>query len=114
MKEKVINRKFSAEFKIQAVRLALSPNILTKDVAEALDIHPLMLSRWKRLYREGKIKPPKNSPQIKIKEIIVHKVKGNSKVAKIERELEILKIEHDLLKKAIRFSLERKRKSSTL
>lgn len=114
MKEKVINRNFSAEFKIQAVKLSLNPNIQTKDVAEALDIHPFMLSRWKKLYREGKIKAQKQSPEIKIKEIVVHKVKGNSKAAKLERELETLKIEHDLLKKAIRFSLEKKKRSSNL
>ena len=114
MKEKVVNRNFSAEFKIQAVQLALSPNIQTKDVAEALDIHPFMLSRWKKLYREGKIKAQTQSPEIKIKEIIIQKVKGNSKTANLERELQTLKIEHDLLKKAIRFSLEKKRKSSNL
>jgi len=26
-----------------------------KGVAEALDIHPFMLSRWRKEYREGKI-----------------------------------------------------------
>ncbi len=45
MKEKVVNRNFSAEFKIQAIKLALNPDLKTKDVAESLDIHPFMLSR---------------------------------------------------------------------
>ena len=114
MKEKLRHRNYSAEFKVQAVKLALNPDLKTKDVAESLDIHPFMLSRWKKLYREGKIKVPKNTPRIKLKKVIVHKVRGSGKAARLERELKTLKIEHDLLKKAIRFSLEKKKKSSSL
>ncbi|GAA66139.1 hypothetical protein P20429_0237 [Pseudoalteromonas sp. BSi20429] len=33
---------------------------MSKDVADALDIHPLMLSRWRKEYREGKFK---NAPR---------------------------------------------------
>ncbi len=37
-------RRYTVEFKIQAVRLSLHPDIQTQDVANALDIHPFMLS----------------------------------------------------------------------
>src|SRR5436190_21079060 len=47
---------YTNEFKIQAVRLSLHPDIQTHDVAHALDIHPFMLSRWKKDYREGRLK----------------------------------------------------------
>ena len=114
MKEKLRHRNYSAEFKIQAVKLALNPELKTKDVAESLDIHPFMLSRWKKQYLEGKIKVVKNTPRIKLKKVIVHKIKDNSKAQRLERELKTLKIEHDLLKKAIRFSLEKRKKSSNL
>jgi transposase-like protein len=40
------------------VRLSLHPEIQTQDVAHALDIHPFMLSKWKKDYREGRLKPP--------------------------------------------------------
>jgi len=30
-------------------------NIKSNDVAEKLDIHPYMLSRWRKEYREGRI-----------------------------------------------------------
>ena len=46
--------RYTVEFKIQAVRLSLHPEIQTQDVARALDIHPFMLSKWKKDYREGK------------------------------------------------------------
>ena len=49
--------RYTVEFKIQAVRLSLHPQIQTQDVAHALDIHPFMLSKWKKDYREGKLKP---------------------------------------------------------
>ncbi len=48
--------RYTLEFKIQAVRLANHPDIQTQDVAHALDIHPFMLSKWKKDYREGRLK----------------------------------------------------------
>jgi len=48
--------RYTVEFKIQAVRLSPHPDIQTQDVAHALDIHPFMLSKWKKDYREGKLK----------------------------------------------------------
>ena len=47
--------RYSNEFKITAVKLAGLPGTLIQDVAKALDIHPFMLSRWKKQYREGMI-----------------------------------------------------------
>jgi transposase-like protein len=50
---------YPVDFKIQAVQLGLRDDVLSKDVAQALDIPPFMLSRWRKEYREGKfsIKP---------------------------------------------------------
>jgi transposase len=40
-------------FKLAAVHTANHPGIKTKAVAEALNIHPFMLSRWKKQMRDG-------------------------------------------------------------
>ena len=48
--------RYSNEFKVTAVKLASHPDIETQDVAAVLHIHPFMLSRWKKEYREGKLK----------------------------------------------------------
>jgi transposase-like protein len=48
--------RYSNGFKVIAVKLASYPDIQTQDVAAALHIHPFMLSRWKKEYREGKLK----------------------------------------------------------
>ena len=123
--------RYTVEFKIQAVRLSLHPEIQTQDVAHALDIHPFMLSKWKKDYREGKLKPaaeaaglslpkvlraPKRDPEKQalrrqVKQLEA-KVEARTQVRALERKLAALEVEHDLLKKAIRFNIERRRRSS--
>ena len=44
--------RYSEEFKATAVKLSHLPGVQVQDVAEALDIHPFMLSRWRKEYRE--------------------------------------------------------------
>src|SRR5512140_20992 len=43
----------SAEVKRKAVSLSDLAGVQVKDVAEALDIHPFMLSRWRKEVRDG-------------------------------------------------------------
>ena len=75
-------------------------NVQVKEVAETLDIHPFMLSRWRKEYREGKLiadKRLKITPMSKdIKEL--------DRVKKLEQENARLRQENDLLKKWQRFS----------
>lgn len=47
--------RYLNEFKVKAVQLSLLDNIQVKGVAITLDIHPFMLSRWHKEYREGKL-----------------------------------------------------------
>jgi len=123
--------RYTVEFKIQAVRLSSHPEIQTQDVAQALDIHPFMLSKWKKDYREGRLKPgtsaiglslpkalraPRADPQ---KRALKHQVKQleekvetRVQVRALERKLAALEVEHDLLKKAIRFNIEHRRRNS--
>ena len=51
--------RYEKEFKVKAVELSLLDNLKVKEVAESLDIHPYMLSRWRREYREGNLIPDK-------------------------------------------------------
>jgi transposase len=124
--------RYSLEFKIQAVRLANHPEIETQDVAHALDIHPFMLSKWKKDFREGKLKPAAEAAGLSLPEALrvsvadpekralkkqvkqlQAKVEARQKVRSLERKLAALEVEHDLLKKAIRFNIERRRRSSS-
>ena len=48
-------RQYTNEFKVTAVLLTYKPNRMIKDVAEDLDLHVFMQSRWRKKYREGKL-----------------------------------------------------------
>ena len=111
--------RYPLEFKIQAVRLANHPEIQTQDVAHALDIHPFMLSKWKKDYRERKLKvlrvkadPEKRSLKRQVKQLEA-KVQARREVRALEKKLAALEVEHDLLKKAVRFNIEHRRRSSS-
>lgn len=100
--------RYSDAFKAEAARLAGQPGIRTQDVAQSLDIHPFMLSRWKKQCREGIIvtRPsPAAAPDL-ISEAELLRLR------EIEKAYAQLKLEHDLLKKAIRFTSTQKRPSS--
>jgi len=124
--------RYSNEFKIQAVRLSLHPQIQTQDVAHALDIHPFMLSKWKKDYREGKLKPAANAAGLSLPKVLRSpvqdlekrelkrrlkrlqaKVEARAEARTLERKLAALQVEHDLLKKVIRFNIERRRRNSS-
>ena len=44
-------KRYSLEFKLQAVAMSQQPGVLVQDVAESLCIHPFMLSRWRKQAR---------------------------------------------------------------
>jgi transposase len=123
--------RYSNEFKIQAVKLSLHPDIQTQDVAHALDIHPFMLSKWKKDYREGRLKPAANAAGLSLPKVLRApiqdlekrelkrrvrqlraKVDARAEARTLERKLAALQVEHELLKKAIRFNIERRRRNS--
>jgi len=90
-------RKYSDEFKLTAVQLSQQPGIQVRTVAAALAIHPFMLSKWRKDAREGRLtgRAPKAPPAGPTREL--------ARLQQLERDYALLKEEHDLLKKAIRF-----------
>jgi transposase len=97
---------YPVDFKIKAVQLSLRDDVLSKDVAQALDIHPFMLSRWRKEYREGKFssKPRYNSNNELMAQL--PNKKELSKIKRLQKENERLKLENDLLKKWQRYLAE--------
>jgi transposase len=100
--------RYSLEFKRTAVKLSQMRDVEVQAVAEALDIHPFMLSRWRKEAREGLLKGRGG----KLKELKRAPVREIKRLQALEREHELLKEEHELLKKVIRFCSARRRKSS--
>ena len=99
-----INR-YGIEFKLKAVQMSQQPGVLVKDVAESLCIHPFMLSKWRKQVRDGEL-TGEASP------LEPAAVAELQRLREVEQQYKRLQMEHDLLKKAIRFASERKAKSS--
>ena len=75
------------------------------DVAGALDIHPFMLSLWRKQVRDGVIVARGAKLDVKTKAEL-------KRLKELERSYKVLKEEHELLKKAIRFASEQRKRSS--
>jgi transposase len=97
--------RYPEEFRAMAVRLSDMPGVHVQDVAHALDVHPFVLSRWRREAREGRLKTKRTrlekdtSPELE-------------ELRKLKRDYARLKAEHERLKKTVRSVTERKRKSA--
>lgn len=92
MPENETRRKYTKEFKLEAVHLAKSHDGPVVDVAKDLGIRPNMLYRWISEYEEdeqhafpclGKLKDP------------------DDELRKLRKELTETKMERDILKKAL-------------
>jgi transposase len=98
--------RYTLEFKLTAVRLSHQPGMQVQTVAAALEIHPFMLSKWRKDVRDGTLRgrakrPPPLGPAREI-----------AKLQTLEKAHAQLLEEHDLLKKAIRFCSARKASAS--
>ena len=92
-------RKYTREFKLEAVRLSEEPDRTAAQVARALGISPKILYRWREAYKAD---GPEAFPgQGRLPE-------SEEEVRQLRRELERVRQERDILKKAIAiFSRER-------
>ena len=97
---------YSSAFKAKAVVLSNLPGVLIQDVAAALDIHPFMLSRWRKHAREGLIV----TKGVTLDQDTVAELK---RLRELEKKYKLLQEEHELLKKAIRFASDQKRRCSS-
>lgn len=92
--KKQIQRRFTKEFKVEAVKLVLEKGMTQAQVARDLGIHATMLNRWVVKYEEdatnsfpgkGRLKPEAQ------------------RVRELELELQRTRMERDILKKAMAY-----------
>lgn len=76
--------------------------VQVKAVAETLGIHPFMLSRWRKEYREGKIVADKRKKVTSIN----NELAELNKLKALQKEVARLKQENELLEKWQRFLAE--------
>jgi transposase len=101
-------QQYSLEFKLKAVKLSQLPGIEVQAVADALEIHPFMLSRWRKEARDGVLRGRVVLPEA-VKTPPASQVK---RLQALQRKYALLEEEHALLKKLIRFTSARKPTSS--
>ena len=114
--------RYTLEFKKTIVKLANHPEVMSKNVAETLGLHSIIVYRWQMEYRRGELKgnpymmkkveqskargPRKKSE--KEKEMELQLRQAEKRIKKLERELAYREDEVDLLKKAERFCAKTK------
>lgn len=85
-------RKFTDEFKREAVRLAEQPDKNVSEVARDLGLDPSVLRRWMTQMRGGVWEPAPGQPL---------KSAQQQEIEALRRELARVKTERDILKKAV-------------
>ena len=98
--------RYSIEFKVTAVKLSKLRGVQIQHVAQALDIHPFMLSRWRKQFRDGQLRG--RGAKVELSTRMVAELR---QLAELQRCYALLKQEHELLKKAIRFCSRARRRS---
>jgi transposase len=84
--------RYGDRFKATAVKLSGLPGVMIRDVAAALDIHPFMLSLWRKQVRDGVIVARGAKLDVKTKAEL-------KRLKELERQYKVLREEHELLKK---------------
>jgi transposase len=87
-------RKFTGEYKEEALKLWEANSWRNKQTAEQLGINPQLLPRWQRQLQRADRSHPASAGQ---------PVVGSeaAEIARLKRELERVKMEHEILKKTV-------------
>lgn len=103
MRRKEKHTFYNYQFKHTAVKITDHPNIQSIDVADALGIHPIMLYRWRQEMREGKIQD--NEKEARSRNELLE---AKARIRTLERQLQQLRDENVILKKAERIFPKKK------
>ena len=87
-------RNFTAEFKREAVRLANQSGVSKAQVARELGIHANVLTRWVREAKAGQWEMATGKSL---------KTEQQAEIERLRRELQRVKTERDILKKAVAY-----------
>ena len=89
--EKLKRRAFTAEFKIEAVKLITEVGLSYAEVGRRLDVLPKLVKNWEDMYRDGKLIA--SAPRLRV-------TAEQMELSKLRKEVQDLKMERDILKKA--------------
>ena len=87
-------RKFSREFKLEAVKLVRERGVSAVQAARDLDVHENVLRKWVKEFGSDPMQAFPGHGQMKPEQL---------EIARLKREVAKLKAERDILKKAAAF-----------
>ncbi len=110
--ERVI--EYSVEFKVKVVRLTNELDVKAIDIANVLNLHPMMIYRWRQEYREGKFVevPSRRISMTKEPEPSKSKTDKDDEIKRLKKELAKAKKENEFLKKWDRYLKDQKKNDS--
>lgn len=85
-------RKYTDEFKREAAKLAAAPGNSVAGVAKDLDVDRSVVAAWVRKFSDGRYEAAPGKPL---------KSESQAEVEQLRRELARVKMERDILKKAL-------------
>ena len=89
-----LRKKYTREFKIEAVRLLTKSNMTIAQASRDLGINPNVLTRWKKEFTDNNSQAFPGSGHLKPEE---------EELRRLRRENALLRQERDILKKAAAF-----------
>ena len=109
-KQKVL--EYANEFKVRVVKLSCLEGIKIKQIAQGLDLHPFMISRWRKEFRDGtlvadssrRVRMANDKPSPTPKQLAEN--------TKLRKEIARLKKENNALKKFQRYLADQKQNDS--
>lgn len=106
--ERVI--EYSVEFKIKIIKLTLELDVKAIDIAKVLNLHPMMIYRWRQEYREGKFieEPSRRISMTKDTSSPKENKDKDSEIKRLRKELAEAQKENDFLKKWERYLKDQK------
>ncbi len=94
-----LRRRFTREFKLEAVRLVTDGGLSVVQVAKDLDLRPDMLRRWRKQLEKDPEEAFPGQGRFKLRD---------EEVRQLQREVSRLRQEREILKKAIAIFSERR------
>jgi transposase len=85
-------RKYTKEFKTEAVRLAMQGEGAMSETAQELGVHPNILYKWVREHKADPVQAFPGKGRLRADE---------EEIARLRRDYERVKMERDILKKAM-------------
>jgi len=110
--ERVI--EYSVEFKVRVVRLTNELDVKAIEIAKVLNLHPMMIYRWRQEYREGRFIeiPSRRISMTKDPQPPKVNTDKDDEIKRLKKELSKAKKENDFLKKWDRYLKDQKKNDS--